>query len=234
MTFLEELITAMSDLNENKVQELLNEFLSQNLITDSSDTISASTLNVMDVLDAMNKGMMSIGQRFSCFEYFVGDLIYAGEIYSQALEQPRPQLLQHAAANGASSDENKVILCTVVGDLHDIGKKIVRYTMESYGIHVIDLGVNVSPATVLEKAMEENVSVIALSAVLTLGVDSMARTISAFRESGIRNKVKFLIGGACTSEEVARKIHADAYRASPDESAKLCAEWLGMHSDLSE
>lgn len=227
MTFLEELITAMSDLNENKVQELLNQYMAQS-------TDDTSKINVMDVIDAMNKGMMSIGQRFSCFEYFVGDLIYAGEIYSQALEQLRPRMLQQAAANGVLSDNNKVILCTVEGDLHDIGKNIVRYTMESYGIHVIDLGVNVSPATVLEKAMEENVSVIALSAVLTLGVDSMARTISAFRESGLRDKVKILIGGACASEEVAKKIRADAYCSSPDESAKLCAEWLVLHSDISE
>ena len=109
----DELVNAMSDLNEDKVQELLKTYIS-----------NAPAENPMSVIDAMNAGMQAIGQRFNCFEYFVGDLIYAGEIYTQALNQLRPILMHNSPHS--ESDNNKVILCTVEGDLHDIGKNIVK------------------------------------------------------------------------------------------------------------
>lgn len=209
----DDLTAAMGDLDEAAFQRLLEQY------------IETQPGNAMELISAINQGMVVVGNRFSSFEYFVGDLIFAGDIYSNALERLRPLLLRE---NTAASADKKVILCTVEGDIHDIGKNIVKYTMESYGLTVIDLGVNVSPATVLARTMEEGASVVALSAMLSYAHDSMARTVSAFRESGIRSKVKILIGGGCASEEIVRLIRADAYGRSPDESARICAQWLGL------
>lgn len=210
-TKYQDLINAMGKLDEKTFFSLLERYLNN------------QPDDAMELINAINQGMAEVGNRFSSFEYFVGDLIFAGDLYSNALEQLRPLLLRE---NAAVSADKKVILCTVEGDIHDIGKNIVKYTMESYGLTVIDLGVNVSPATVLARTMEEGASVVALSAMLSYAHDSMARTVSAFRESGIRNKVKILIGGGCANDDLVRMIRADAYGKTPDESARICARWL--------
>lgn len=206
-----DLVEAMGNLDEDRFYGLLEAYL------------HGQPKNPMALIDAINQGMVEVGARFSNFEYFAGDLIYAGDLYSRALEQLRPLL---TGENTQQGKDKKVILCTVEGDIHDIGKDIVKYTMESYGLTVIDLGVNVSPSTILERAIEEDVRVVALSAMLSYAQDSMARTISAFRESGLRKKVHILIGGGCATEELARLIRADAYGKTPEDSARICAQWL--------
>lgn len=171
-------------------------------------------------MDALSKGMDIVGKRFDTFEYFVGDLIFAGEIFSEAMAILKPVFPVDADHGG--EERKKVILATVEGDLHDIGKNIVKVVMESKGLTVIDLGVNVSPTTIVRRATEENAGIIALSAVLTSAVDSMQRTVEACVTAGIRDKVAIVVGGAGINETTARRIKADFYGKTPEDTAAFC------------
>ncbi|MCI2131595.1 MAG: cobalamin-dependent protein [Eubacterium sp.] len=212
---LKALRNAMGDLNDQSIRALTKEIL------------KADPGKVREMINAMNDGMMIVGQRFDTYEYFVGDLIYAGDIYSEMLSKLKPFLTkENDPSRRAKKPVGKVILCTVEGDLHDIGKNIVKYVLESRGLEVIDLGVNVSASEIVNRTMLEGASVVALSAVLTIAVESMEKTIQSFSDAGIRNRVKIIIGGTCTSQEVARKIHADAYGGTPEETAVRCLQWV--------
>ena len=173
--------------------------------------------NVQEAIDALSRGMDIIGQRFESFEYFVGDLIFAGEVYSESLKILRP-----AFPTSAIIAKKKVVLATVEGDLHDLGKNLVRCVLESKGLTVIDMGVNVSPAAIVQRTVEENASVVALSAVLTTAIESMKDTVDAFAAAGMRDRVSIVVGGACVNESVARYIKADCYAVTPEDTAAFC------------
>lgn len=145
-----------------------------------------------------------------------------GEIFTEALEILRPYL--ESKKDGPA--RQKVILATVEGDFHDIGKNIVKYILEAHNMQVIDLGVNVPPAEIVRRTVEENAVIVALSAVLTSAIMAMQKTIEAFEAEGLRDKIHIIIGGACASPEVARSIRADAYGRTPEDSARTCEKWL--------
>ena len=172
--------------------------------------------HIQQAIDALSEGMEIVGERFDSLEYFVGDLIFAGEVFSSAMELIKP-LYQ---AEGAK--RCKVVLATVEGDLHDIGKNMVKVALEARGFDVIDLGVNVSPSVIVRKTAEEKAPIVALSAVLTLAVDAMERTIQALSAAGIRDKVSVVVGGAGVNEYTAEKIGADAYGYAPEDTVAFC------------
>ena len=171
--------------------------------------------HAQQALDALSAGMDIIGEKFDTFEYFVGDLIFAGEIFMEAIELVKPVF------DVSRPDGEKVILATVEGDLHDIGKRIVRVTLEAKHFQVIDLGVNVSPAVILKRTIEEGARFVALSAVLTSALSAMERTVQAFRGAGLRERVTIVIGGACVNDIVAKKVGADAYGKTPEDTAAI-------------
>ena len=137
----------------------------------------------------------------------------------------RPALLE---MRSDQETDRKVIICTVEGDLHDIGKNIVKAVLEGRGIHVIDLGVNLSPQAIVERTIAENIKVVALSGVLTYARESMKMTVEAFVNSGIRDQVKIIVGGACVNEGTFRETGADAWAANPKASADICCTWLDL------
>lgn len=171
--------------------------------------------HAQQALDALSAGMDLVGEKFDSFEYFVGDLIFAGEIFMESLELIKP-IFEPSGPQRA-----KVILATVEGDLHDIGKSMVRVTLEAKRFQIIDLGVNVSPATIVRRAIEEDAHLIALSAVLTSALSAMERTVEAFRDAGLREQVTIVVGGACVSPAVAKKIGADFYGKTPEDTAAI-------------
>jgi len=207
----ERLAQAVGDLNEPEVMAIVQEIV-------ESDRSSA-----YESLKAFQKGMEIVGERFDSCEYFVGDLIFAGEVMTRAVNILRPAL-QEAFANKAP--KKKVMICTVEGDLHDIGKNILKAILDGRGIEVIDLGVNKSPAVIVEAAIAEDVDVVALSGVLTYARESMIRTVEAFENAGIRNKVKIIIGGSCVTKDTYKLTGADAWAESPREGADICIDWL--------
>ena len=209
MVNFEELAQAMGNLEEDEMVEMLNQ-----VMADGGGQAG-------EAMAACQKGMDIVGNLFEQGEYFVGDLIYAGELMTQAVG-----ILKDALISGDSSDNAhaKMILCTVKDDLHDIGKNIVKAMLEANGFEVIDLGIDVAPETIVEKVKEENIKIVALSGVLTLAIDSMKATVEALKAAGLPD-VKVIIGGAPVSENARAATGADEWAHSPQKTIQVCKAW---------
>ncbi len=201
----ENLAAAMGELDEDTVKEILETI-------DNPEAANAA-------MEACQKGMDTVGKLFEEGEYFVGDLIYAGELMTDAVEVLKPYL----AAGEASGSKTRMILCTVKDDLHDIGKNIVRSMLEANGFQVLDLGIDCPAEKVVETAKAEGIKIVALSGVLTLALDSMKATVEAIKAAGLNCKV--IIGGAPVSAEACKNIGADEWAHSPQKTVATCKAW---------
>lgn len=206
MIDFENLAVAMGELDEEAVQEILA------TVSNSEEANKA--------MEACQVGMNQVGKLFEDGEYFVGDLIYAGELMSDAVEVLKP----HLASGESTGTKSRMILCTVKDDLHDIGKNIVRSMLEAGGFEVLDLGIDVPASKIVETAKAENIKIVALSGVLTLALDSMKNTIQAFKDAGL-NDVKIIIGGCPVTEDTANAMGADEWAYSPQKTVKVCSNW---------
>lgn len=208
MIDFEKLAQAMGELDEDTVVEILETVMAEG----GADAPKA--------MEACQRGMDIVGSNFETGEYFVGDLIYAGELMTQAVE-----IMKDALASGENAGpKTKMILCTVKDDLHDIGKNIVKAMLEANGFDVIDLGIDVPAAKIVETAKAEDIKIVALSGVLTLAIDSMKATVDALKAEGL-NDVKVIIGGAPVSESVCVQTGADEWAHSPQKTVQVCKAW---------
>ena len=201
----ENLAVAMGELDEDTVKEIL----------ESVDSVGAANA----AMEACQKGMDTVGKLFEEGEYSVGDLIYAGELMTDAVEVLKPYL----AAGEAAGSKTRMILCTVKDDLHDIGKNIVRSMLEANGFDVLDLGIDCPAEKVVATAQAEGIKIVALSGVLTLALDSMKATVDAIKAAGLDCKV--IIGGAPVSAEACKNIGADEWAHSPQKTVATCKSW---------
>ncbi|MEK7675139.1 MAG: corrinoid protein [Verrucomicrobiota bacterium] len=158
------------------------------------------------VHEFMIPAMDEVGRRFECNEYFVPELLISARAMKACLELVRPLLI----AQGAEP-LGRVVIGTVKGDLHDIGKNLVAAMLEGGGFEVIDLGVNVAPEKFVATVKEKNAHIVAMSALLTTTMPGMKSTIEALNQAGVRSKVKVLIGGAPITQKYAEEIGADGY-----------------------
>jgi len=205
----EKLKTAMGNLDEDAVNEMLDQ------------AIKSGGENADRALAACQDGMEIIGSKYETGEYFVADLIYAGDLMTQAATLLKPQ-----TGGKAGETIGKMVFCTVKNDIHDIGKNIVKALLEVAGIEVVDLGVDVAPDTIVAAVKDNGVSVLALSGVLTLAIDSMKATVEALTAAGLREQVKVLIGGAPVTAENSKLVGADAWSMSAAEGVAICRNWL--------
>jgi methylmalonyl-CoA mutase cobalamin-binding domain/chain len=155
---------------------------------------------------AMVPAMDEVGRRFECQDYFVPELLLSARAMKVAMEPLRPLL----AASGVQR-AGKVVIGTVKGDLHDIGKNLVAALLEGGGYEVIDLGANVDPERFVEAARATGANIVCLSALLTVTMTAMRTTIEALQAAGLRDRVKVLIGGAPVTRQFAQDIGADGY-----------------------
>ncbi len=177
-----------------------------------------------DVLKALAEGMKVIGDRFEAKEYFLSELIMAGEIMREA----RTMLKPHFELSTEQMSE-KVVMGTVKGDLHDIGKNIVISLLSSMGFAVTDLGVDV-PADEFVKAVDEvKPSFLGLSALLRATVPEMGRVVEALEKAGLRDRVKVIVGGLPLNEEYAKRIGADYYARDAWKGIEIIREEVGRH-----
>jgi methanogenic corrinoid protein MtbC1 len=209
MSSLDDLKNAMGSLEGEEVARLLGEMT------------KSGGLDAGKALAACQEGMNIVGGKFETGEYFVADLIYAGDIMNEAAKTLRPLL-----AGEAAGKLGKMVLATVKGDIHDIGKNIVKAILEAGGIEVIDLGVDVAPTAIVEAAKKNEAKIVGLSGVLTVAIDSMKETVEAFKADGLRDKVKIIIGGNPVTESYCALVGADAWTLNADESADICQKWL--------
>ena len=175
------------------------------------------------IFEEGRKGMETVGERFANGEYFLPELIYSGEIFKQVSELIKPKL----KADSTSEKIGKIIIGTVAGDIHDIGKDIVVFMLDVSGFEVYDLGIDVPPQKFVEKIKETNASVVGLSGFLTLAFESMKETVEMIQEAGLRDKVKIMIGGGQIDEAIRKYSGADAYGRDAMTAVSLAREWLG-------
>ena len=169
----------------------------------------------------MIPAMDEVGRRFECSEYFVPELLLSARAMKSALELIRPLL----AASGAQP-VGRVVIGTVKGDLHDIGKNLVSSMLEGSGFEVKDLGTDVSPEKFVEAVRESNAQVVCLSSLLTVTMPSMKTTITALENAGLRRQVKVLVGGAPVTSQYAQKIGADAYGENANSAVTLARKMV--------
>ncbi len=176
------------------------------------------------VTEYMIPAMNEVGRRFECNEYFVPELLLAARAMKAALEPLRPLL----AASGVQP-AGRVVIGTVKGDLHDIGKNLVASMLEGGGFEVIDLGVNVSPEQFVAKLKETNANILAMSALLTTTMPAMKTTIEALKQAGLRDRVKVLVGGAPVTQRYADEIGADGYSETAAGAVPLAKRVLALN-----
>jgi methanogenic corrinoid protein MtbC1 len=205
-----ELAKLLSDLKEVETLEFVEKALE-------------AGANSMDLLGQARQGMDIIGQRFAEGTYFIPELIFSGEILKDIVKLLEPHLKQSETAGSLG----KVIIGTVAGDIHDIGKDLVVLMLDVAGFEVIDLGIDVPIDRFVETIRQSGSQVVGLSGFLTLAYDSMKETIDAIRESGLRDQVKIMIGGGQVDDSVRDYTGADAYGRDAVEAVKLAQGWIG-------
>ena len=174
--------------------------------------------------DILNNGLLHgmgvIGEKFKNNEVYVPEVLVAARAMNMGAQILKP----HLAASGVTAT-GKVCIGTVKGDLHDIGKNLVRMMMEGKGLEVIDLGVDVPAEKFVQTAIDENCDIICCSALLTTTMDVMAEIVKAAEAAGIRDKVKIMVGGAPITEDFCREIGADCYSPDAASAADAAAEF---------
>ncbi len=172
-------------------------------------------------LDEMTLGLDEAGKLFEKGEYFLPELAMAAETFQAGM-----QLLTPLLAGKQREYKGRVVLGTVQGDVHDIGKNLVGFMLESSGFRVTDLGTNVSPESFIQAVKNESADVLAMSALLTTTMLGMREVVQALEESGFRERVKVIVGGAPLSQKYAQDIRADAYGASAPQAVEIVRGWM--------
>ena len=178
-------------------------------------------LSAQEILsDGLLDGMNKVGEQFKNNEIFVPEVLIAARAMSMGTAVLKP----HLASEGVQS-RGKIVIGTVQGDLHDIGKNLVKMMIEGKGIEVIDLGTDVPAEKFVQTAIENQCQVICLSALLTTTMGVMADVVAEAEKAGIRDKVKIMIGGAPVTDAYCQQIHADAYMPDAASAADKVAEY---------
>jgi methanogenic corrinoid protein MtbC1 len=201
----------VGELDEDSVNKMLDQFLATNPSSDDA----------RKVVEACQQGMEIVGTNFENGEYFVGDLIFAGELLTSSIEKLKPLL-----GSGETGARGVIVLGTVEGDIHDIGKNIFKGMAEAAGFKVVDIGIDQGPAAFVKAVQENKSKIIGLSGVLTLSIDSMKRTVEALKDAGLREAVKIMVGGNAVNPEACAYIGADSWSKNAAEAVKICGSWV--------
>jgi methanogenic corrinoid protein MtbC1 len=206
----EKLVQVIADMEDEQALQLTRELLDQ-----GTDPVA--------ILDACRAAMEIVGQRFERGEYFLPELILAGEMLKEISAEVKPRLRGSQSANTGA----RVLVGTVAGDIHDIGKDIVVFMLDVNGFQVKDLGVDVPVQKFVEEVKEFRPDVVALSGFLTLAFDSMKATVEAIEAAGLRDNLKIMVGGGTVDEQVGRYARADAFGKDAIAAVSLAKQWAG-------
>lgn len=209
-TILEKISAAVFEGDSAKTESLVQQAMNENV-------------PAKEILDnGLVLGMGEVGARFKRGEMFVPEVLMSAEAMHTGLELLRPRL-----AESNVERIGKIMLATVKGDLHDIGKNLVGMMCEGDGFDVIDLGFNVGPEVIVEAIKEHQPDIVGLSAMLTTTMRAMGHTIKAIEEAGLRDKVKVIVGGAPVDKEFAERIGADGYGSNAVAGPELARNLMG-------
>jgi methanogenic corrinoid protein MtbC1 len=205
------LVTAIADMQEEEALRLAREMVDRGE-------------DPQVILDAGSEAMAIIGNRYDEKVYFLPELIIAGEMMKQLGDLVKPKLRGKATQ---TKSLGTVVIGTVAGDIHDIGKDVVAFMLDVNNFKVHNLGVDVSAATFVEKIRELKPDILGMSGFLTMAFEQMKKTINAIKEAGMRDKIKIMIGGTIMDENAAKFVGADAYGADASTAVKLAKSWTG-------
>jgi len=206
----ETLVNLITELKEKEALNLVKEML------------DAGT-DPLKVVEYSRAAVEVVGKRFEEGQYFLPELIMAGEIMKGISELLKPAMRQEAEVPRIG----KVVIGTVEGDVHDIGKNIVAFLLEANGFQVYDLGVDVPARQFVDKISEVKPQVVGMSCLLTVAFEAMKRTVEAIKEAGLRDAVKIMVGGSPVNEQIAAYVGADAYGGDAQEAVELARKWCG-------
>lgn len=212
----EGLRNAIVEMEEDKALALTKEFV-------------AAGGDAQEVLETCRQALEIVGKRFEQGEYFLPELVLAGEMFREIGEIVKPLLA--AKATSPSQSAGTVVIGTVHGDLHDIGKNIVCFMLEVSGYKVVDLGIDVAVEKFVDTVRELDPPVLGLSGFLTLAFDSMKETVEALAKAGLRDKLKIMIGGGQIDDGVRAYTGADAFGRNAMAAVNLCRQWIKPAAD---
>jgi len=210
MLLREEFIESIVNLEESKAIELTKRRLE-------------AGEDPLKILDDISVAADIIGEKYEKGEYFVADLVYAGEI----LKAVSGMLMDELAKRGSKREfVGRLVIGTVEGDIHDIGKNIVVTMAQAVGFEVIDLGVDVPPQRFVEAIKQYNPDIVGMSGLLTLSIESMKRTVEAIKAAGLRDKVKIIIGGGRVDEYAHQYVGSDAWTRDAATGIRIMLKWM--------
>lgn len=207
----DKLINSIVEMREDEAIQTVEEMMNDNV-------------PVMDIMDECKLAMEKVGQKFEEGEYFVPQLLMAAEIMTQITEMTKDELQ-------AETDDDKIgtiVMGTVEGDIHDIGKGIVNFNLDVNGFKVIDLGEDVSPNQFIDAIKEHKPDIVGMSCLLTVAFDSMEKTVKAIKNAGLRDEVKIMIGGAPINDEIYEYTGADGWAEDAVKAVKLAKNFIGV------
>jgi methylmalonyl-CoA mutase cobalamin-binding domain/chain len=201
---------AVGNLEEDAVQKMLSIFIAEN--PDIEQT--------QEVVSACQQGMDIVGANYEKGKYYAGDLVFAGELLTSCVDRLKPLLCV-----GENNLRGVIVLGTVEGDIHDIGKNIFHKMIESAGFKVIDIGIDQEPDAFVEAVRESGAAIVGLSGLLTRSIESMKRTVDALKKAGL-GAVKVFIGGYPVGAEACEYVGADAWSRNAADAVRICIEWV--------
>ncbi|MFN2137864.1 MAG: B12-binding domain-containing protein [Candidatus Promineifilaceae bacterium] len=207
----EELVQAIADIEEERALALTQELLDQDE-------------DPHEILAACRAAMAIVGERYEAKEYYLPELLLAGDMLRDIGEMIKPQMMDSAVK---TEPIGKVVIGTVAGDVHDVGKDMVVFMLDANNFEVHDLGVDVSAETFVDKIREVQPEVVALSGFLTLAFDEMKNTVAAFETAGLRDSVKVMIGGAPMDRQITEYVGADAFGLDAAAAVNLAKQFVG-------
>ncbi len=202
-----------------------------NLDVDGATTIckgliESSKAGTDEVFTSLRRALDVVGEKYEEKEYFLSELIMAGEVVKEILKLLEPVYHRDAQAVVAT-----VVVATVRGDLHDLGKNTFAMLLRSSGFRVVDLGIDVPANSIVSAVREKKAEILGLSALLTTTVPEIERVVEELQESSMRAKVKVLVGGAAVNAEIVEKYGGDAWGRTAVEGVKICKQWFSDRVD---
>lgn len=207
-----------------KLTELIIELEVDDIADAVKEALESDGKDPFEILNALTKGMDEVGRRYEEKEYYLTELVLAGETMKEAFKILQPAL----AAADSAQEKVKIILGTVKGDNHDIGSNILGSLLLSSGFEVYHLGMDVHEDTIVNKVKEIGATIVALSSLLTMTVEQIKVVHEALKDAGLRDKVKLIVGGAPLNMELAKKLGADDFADDAVEGVKHIKKLAGV------
>ena len=208
MSSQEKLVDAFLNMDESSARRIV-----KSMLDDGVDPL--------EILEVCRAGMLTIGERFERGEFFLSEMIMAAEIFKQVTELVKPHL-----GNSPHKAKGTIVIGTVSGDVHDIGKNIFVSLLEVEGFRIVDLGVDISHERFVEAIREYRPELVGMSCLLSNSIEEMKLVVDAITEAGLRDKVKIIIGGGRLEDDAAEYIKPDAYTDNAAQGVKMCLQLL--------